>query len=257
MPRRRKLLIVGAVLSAGAFAGGAYAATTSNTSPRQAFLNDVAGRLHVTPQQLSSAIKGATEDQLQAAVRAGKLTQAQANAIEKRIREGAVGPGPVGPLFGPRLQRRVFLRGGELGSAARYIGISSAELFEQLGAGKSLAQLATAHGKSVSGLENALIAGERTQLDRLRQHGMITSAQQQKILGRIQSKISALVNRKGFGSRLGSVPGFRQGLAPRFGEGPVPRFGPLPGPPPAAGGWRGGTRMGPSSATPPGPAPLS
>ena len=53
-----------------AAAGGAYAATqTSGQNTRQAFLNDVAKRLHVTPQQLTAALNGASIDQLQAEVR--------------------------------------------------------------------------------------------------------------------------------------------------------------------------------------------
>ena len=72
-----------------AFAGGAYAATqSSGPNTRQAFLNDVAKRLHVSPQQLSSALNGATTDQLQAEVKAGQITQAQANALEQRLKNG-------------------------------------------------------------------------------------------------------------------------------------------------------------------------
>ena len=79
---KRNLVIGLAALAVAAFAGGAYAATqNSGPTTRQAFLNDVAKRLHVTPQQLSAALNGATADQLQAAVKAGQLTQAQANAL--------------------------------------------------------------------------------------------------------------------------------------------------------------------------------
>src|SRR5579862_7844487 len=97
---RRKMVIGAVVLALAASAGGAYAATQSGGSPRQAFLNDVAKRLHVTPQQLATAIQGATADQLQAAVKAGHLTQAQANALEKQLKAG--GPLPLGPgLWSP------------------------------------------------------------------------------------------------------------------------------------------------------------
>src|SRR5205823_9479933 len=89
-----------ATLAVAALGGGAYAATQSSSNPRQAFLNDVAKRLHVTPQQLQSAVKGAYLDRLQAAVAAGKLTQGQANAIKQRIqRYGLLG---AGPLLGER-----------------------------------------------------------------------------------------------------------------------------------------------------------
>ena len=56
--RRHKLAILAAILAAAALAGGAYAATQSGGNPRQAFINDVARRLHVTPAQLRAALKG-------------------------------------------------------------------------------------------------------------------------------------------------------------------------------------------------------
>ena len=108
---KRRLAIGVVAVAAAAFAGGAYAATKdSNANTRQAFLNDVAKRLHVTPAQLTSALEGAEMDQLNAAVASGKLTQAQANALKQRIQQGHVllgalglfraGPGFLAP-FGP------------------------------------------------------------------------------------------------------------------------------------------------------------
>src|SRR5207248_11622173 len=85
---KHKLLAGTTVVAVVALGGGAYAATQSGTNPRQAFLNDVAKRLNVSPSQLNSALKGAYTDRLNAAVKAGMLTQAQANQIEKRIQNG-------------------------------------------------------------------------------------------------------------------------------------------------------------------------
>jgi hypothetical protein len=235
-------MIAAAVLAAGAFAGGAYAAT-SGTSPKHAFLNDVAKRLHVTPQQLKDAFQGALQDQLNAAVKAGKLTQAQANAIEKGIRDGGVpavpffrrGLLPLGPgqlPLGPRLLLRGVV-GGPLATAARYIGVTPEELLDQLGSGKSLAQVATAHGKTVSGLENAIVSAERSRLDQAREHGLITSSQEQRLLNALQAKIAAVVSRAGFGPRTGPLAG--PPPRPGWWKGPreVPAPGALPGPPPA------------------------
>ena len=96
---KRNVVLVLAALAVAAFAGGAYAATqSSGPNTRQAFLNDVAKRLHVSPQQLSSALNGATTDQLQAEVKAGRITQAQANALEQRLKNGGSTP------FLPRLR---------------------------------------------------------------------------------------------------------------------------------------------------------
>jgi ribosomal protein S20 len=94
---KHKFLITATALAVAAFAGGAYAATQSRTGSRQAFLNDVAKRLNVTPQQLSAALKAASLDRLDAAVKAGVLTQAQADRIRQRIQQGGTAP----LLFGP------------------------------------------------------------------------------------------------------------------------------------------------------------
>lgn len=233
MSPRRKLSVGAAVVAACSFAGGAYAASTVTTSPRQAFLSDVARRLNVSPQQLTSALQGALIDQIQAAVKAGRLTQTQANAIEQRIREHGfplAGPfrGPPGGLWfghGPGFD------GGLLGAAASYIGISQPQLFQQLGSGKSLAQIASEHGKSTVGLENALVAALRSKLDRARAAGLITPAREQRMLTRLQSSIPDLVNRAGFGRRFGLRPGMRPFGPPGVG-GPGPAGPPRPAGPP-------------------------
>ena len=142
---KRRLAVGGAVLATFGAAGGAYAIASSSDNPRDAYLNDVAGRLHVSRDQLNSALKGAFEDRLAAAVKAGKLTQQQADAIKQKVEQGGgpgmggPGPGPGGkPFRGP---------GGPLGiarpacarpvvagfqAAAKYLGLTNAQLKQQL-----------------------------------------------------------------------------------------------------------------------------
>jgi hypothetical protein len=220
---RRKLAIGGAILAACAFGGGAYAASsTSVSSTRQAFLNDAAKSLGVTPQRLKDTLAGALQDELNAAVKAGKLTQAQANAIEQRFRQSGGLPFPHGPSggfhtfrFGPD--------GGPLGAAAHYLGLSVPQLFDQLSSGKSLAQVASSKGKSASGLENAIISDERARLDKARAAGRITASQEQQILSRLQAHVKELV------TRTGGFHQFRQRL-------PGPGSLGAPGPPAGADG---------------------
>jgi hypothetical protein len=137
---RRRAAIGAAGLAALAAAGGAYAATTgSGTSERQALVNDAARRLHVTPQQLRSALQGALSDRLDAAVAAGRLTRAQADAIKRRANQH----GGLPLLGGGRLGHRHGLFGG-LDAAASYLGLTRAQLGQQLRSGKSLAAVARA-----------------------------------------------------------------------------------------------------------------
>jgi hypothetical protein len=232
-----KVAVGAAVVAACAFGGGAYAASTSGgTSSRQAFLNDAAHRLGVTPQHLKDALAGALQDRLNAAVKAGKLTQAQANAIEQRFRQSGGLPLPPGNAF-HGFKGRPFGHGrGPLGAAARYLGLSVPQLLDQLGSGKSLAQIASSKGKSTTGLENAIVAHERGRLDKARSAGAITATQEQRMLARLQARVKELVNRTGglhgFGHRL---PG-RPNWVPPLGGATLPA--PAPGgevpPPPGA-----------------------
>ena len=242
---KRKLAIGGAATAAAAFAGGAYAATQSGGNSRQAFLNDVAKRLNVSPQQLRSALSGAFDDQLTAAVAAGKLTQAQASAIRRHIRQG--GGTPFGleglrRLEAPRLfgvPGRPFLseHSNRLSAAAKYLGLSESQLLKQLSSGKSLAQIASSRGKSVSGLKDAMSAAVKARLEEAVAAKMLTSAQEQKILSTLPSMLDAQIRGRGFEPRL-RQEGFRRGFGPggmRLHPSPEPPGAPgelVPGPPP-------------------------
>jgi len=255
---KRNLVIGFAVLVVAAFAGGAYAATqSSGPSSRQAFLNDVAKRLHVTPQQLSSALSGATTDQLQAEVKAGRLTQAQANALEQRLKSG--GPAPLLPptpgLAGPHafpgspgaLGPRAFGAGPRgfgfgfggfgfggfgLGAAASYLGLTDAQLIQQLQSGKSLAEIAGSKSKTVSGLEQAMTAPVRKALDAAVSRKAISAAKEKQILSRFSSSLSQRVNQKGLATPKALHGSFRGGPG-RYGGWPGP-YGPAFKPPAGA-----------------------
>jgi ribosomal protein S20 len=262
---KHKFLIGATALGVAAFGGGAYAATQSGSSPRQAFLNDVAKRLNVTPAQLNSAVKAAFLDRLDAAVKAGVLTQAQADRIKQRIEQSPnvpLFPGPPGPhgLLAPRDlgPGRDFgpagppppgmFRGpgsagahGPLAAAAQYLGVSDIQLISELRSGRSLAQVAKARGKAVTGLEQAMIASARTRLDRAVATGRITKAQEQLLLSRLSARISRLVDRAGVrqghlrhadGGGVIEVPPAAYDAPPGAGPGSPP--GPPDGPPPAA-----------------------
>jgi hypothetical protein len=272
---RKKVVIGVVVLAVAAFAGGAYAATQSNTNPRQAFLDDVAKRLNVTPAQLSAAFRAAYLDRLAAAVKAGAITQAQADKLKQRLDQGAPVPflyrppgleGPrfaVPPGFGgppgfevPRgLARRVFVRPSTIGAAATYLGIGQAQLLTDLRQGQTLAQIAKARGKSVAGLQQAITAAIKARLDRAVANGRITKVQEDKVLSRLQARIENRLGRR----LLLLPPRFRvvpPGKGP-WGSGPPPGKGPWgSGPPPGKGPWGSGPPPGPAGLVPPAmPAP--
>lgn len=199
---KRKLAIATTTLAAAAFAGGAYAATQDSPDhQRQAFLNDVAKRLNVSPQRLSSALKAAFADQLNAAVKAGRLTQAEADALAQRAEQrgflplwlGAPDPGegPGWPrAFAPAADGHGLL----MSAAAGYLGLSATGLDDQLRAGKTLAQIARSRGKSTEGLKQAMLTPIKSRLDQAVAGKRITSAQEQRILSTLSSRIGERIN---------------------------------------------------------------
>ena len=84
---------------------------------------------------------------------------------------------------------------GPLSAAATYLGVTTDELRTRLQAGKSLADVATAQGKSVSGLEDALLANLKTDLDADVATGRITSGREAEILADAKVRIAAQVTR--------------------------------------------------------------
>jgi hypothetical protein len=226
---RHRLVIGGVAVAFAAGGGAAYAASQSSSNPREAFVNDVAKRLNVSPQRLTSAIKAAEIDRLNAAVKDGRLTRAQANAIKHAIQTKGppfVGPGP-GPLLGPPGTLRgvpvpfggpppfggprAFGIARPFAAAASYLGLSESQLLKDLRSGRSPAQIAKARGKSVSGLERAVTAAIKSELDRAVAAKRITKAQEQKLLAGLSSRLHDLIH--------GTPPPF----GPKRQLGPIPR----------------------------------
>jgi AraC-like DNA-binding protein len=226
---RHRLVVGGVALAFAAGGGAAYAATQSSSNPRQAFVNDVAKRLNVSPQRLTSAIKAAEIDRLNAAVKDRRLTRAQANAIRHAIETKGPpfvgsGPGPVlppGPMGGPPFfgGPPPFELARPFAAAASYLGLSESQLFKDLHSGRALAQIAKARGKSVSGLERAITATIKSRLDRTVTAGRLTKPQEQQILKGLSIKLHDLIN--GTPTVLG--PGPPPSLGPGRHLGPIPR----------------------------------
>lgn len=83
-----------------------------------------------------------------------------------------------------------------LAAAAQYLQIDRVTLAQDLRSGRSLAQIASARGKSVGGLEAALVAAVRTRLDAAVSAGRMTPVHEQRVLARVQRVVGKLVNAK-------------------------------------------------------------
>jgi hypothetical protein len=206
MEKNTKRKFAAGAAAAIAVAGGSAAvAATKFSSPKeesQAVVNDAAEQLGIEPSKLSSALKKALEDRVDAAVTAGRLTEDQGAAMKARIESGEL------PLFFAGGHPRFDHHAPNLDAAAAYLGLTEAQIRTELEGGKTLAQIATAHGKTVDGLVQALYNAQKKELDAGVSAGRLTQAQEDSILAGLEQRITDLVNGT-FPPRGGGERGFR------------------------------------------------
>jgi polyhydroxyalkanoate synthesis regulator phasin len=82
-------------------------------------------------------------------------------------------------------------------AVAAYLGLSQSELRTQLDAGKTLAQIATAQGKSVAGLEDVIYNDAKAHLDEAVANGKLTASDEQTMLADLKSHLDDIVNNTG------------------------------------------------------------
>ncbi len=149
---------------------------------------------------VQASMVAAYKAKLDARVAAQKLTQARADALLSRFEQHLAKF--LNHQFGSkagalRHAGRIALAAVMRKAAAQYLGLSRAELRQQL-AGHSLAQLAeaqSAQGKSVQGLEDAMVAAVKAKLDAAVAKGRLSQARADKILARVQAHIGDVVNK--------------------------------------------------------------
>ncbi|HJU48889.1 MAG TPA: hypothetical protein VJ689_12180, partial [Gaiellaceae bacterium] len=209
MHNRTRLIAGAAAVAALAGGGAAIAANQGSFQDEQnAVLAAAAQQLGVEPAELSAALTDALSARIDAAVAAGTLTEEDGARMKERLADGDVplvglpGMGPhvhgIGPL-------------GGLEAAAGYLGLTRAQLREALADGDTLADVAKENGKSVDGLEAAMLAAAKDDLAAAVARGRVTEAQQTEILADLPDRIADLVAgtfQHGFGPRPGGPPVF-------------------------------------------------
>ena len=218
-PHIRKLLVVAVAAIAVAVGGVALASAAGTTSTPSAFMDSLAKHLGISTEKLQDAAKAAAIDQVDAALAEGKITKEQADAAKERIQSGE-GPSLLGPRFGhgpgfgggPGFGHGPHHFGGLLAASAEYLGLTEAELREQLESGKSLAAVAEAEGKSTDGLKDALHDAVKEDLDAAVAAGRITQPQADEALQRFDERVDDLIAR---------VPGERPDFGRFHARGPI------------------------------------
>ena len=240
------IALSGALVAGGT--GAAIAAVTKGDREKteQAILDDAAKRLGVTSAKLRDALSAAQDAQLDKAVKDGDLTQRQADRLkELRSQSGSVLGGPMGALKlrggphpfgrGHHGGRLAGPKGAMIGDLAGALGLSTEKLFEQLRAGKSIADVAKAQGTSLDDVRSAVRAKAKTRLDEAVKDGDLTRKQADAMIERLTERLEHLGSKRGllprrhrrFGrDELPAPPDVRPGL---FEPGAAP---PEPVPPP-------------------------
>jgi hypothetical protein len=217
----KRKLMAGAAAALVVAGGGAAVAANKFGSPKEesdAIVADAAKQLGIEPSKLSSALQKALEHRVDAAVAAGRLSKEEGDALKARIESGGVPLFHAGP--GPHRFRH---HGPNLEAAATYLGLTRAELRNELESGKTLAQVATAHGKTADGLVQALLDAAKKKLDAAVAAGRLTRADADATLAGLKERITDFVNGRfprPF-AHFRDVRGFHA-----FRGGPPPLFGP-------------------------------
>ena len=213
---KKALAVAGATLTVAAGAGGALAAGQHGRGPggppgpvaiasyldltpaqlRQQLragktLAEIAVAQDKTVAGLEDAIYKDVQAHLDQAVANGRLTSSQEQAMLAQLKAH------LDDLVNHR-GPRAGVRTPHFGAAvASYLGLTRAELRTQLRSGKSLAQIATAQGKTVAGLKAVILAEAKARLDRAVTAGKLTATQEKALLDKLAAHIDDLVNRMG------------------------------------------------------------
>jgi hypothetical protein len=96
------------------------------------------------------------------------------------------GTGNCGGMYGMQAGRQPVMT-----AAADYLGLSLTQLRTQLHSGASLAGIATAQGKPVSGLKDAILAAMTS---RINANTALTAQQKAAMIDQVKSRLDAMIN---------------------------------------------------------------
>ena len=199
MNKMKKSLVAGA-LTAGLIGGGAAGAIlgTGGVSGAQDGATTTTAVAADAPR--TSPTDHFTEA-LAPLVKAGTITQAQADAVVKALAAAAPADGQRGGPGGRH-------GGPGLTEAATALGVTADELRTELQSGTTIAQVAQAKGVDVQKVIDAMVAGMKTHLAQEVASGEHTQAEADQLLADATQRITDMVNN---GAPKGGPAGPRDG----------------------------------------------
>jgi len=192
-----KRWLLGAVVALGVilFGAGAVMAQSSGNGGSPTFLDRVAQKLGIETGQLREAIKSARNDEIDARVQSGELTQQQADRLKEKLDhlpdDFGFGFGRAGH-GGPKLGLGAGMAPQKL---ADFLGISVDQLAMELRADNAtLASVAAAHGKSRDELKQFITDTAIAAIDQAVADGRLTQQRADALEQRLQDHLDQLVD---------------------------------------------------------------
>jgi hypothetical protein len=165
----------------------AVEANSSASTVCSNFMKHFAVEIGKSQAEINAAFQKAVADTLADEVKSGQITQAQADAIKKKLANqtpctlpSAVGRDGGDKALGAYMQQY-------LGAAAAALGITETQLMTDLKSGQSLSQVAAAQHVSEADFRTKLIANLKPALDQAVTDKKLTAAQEQTIINRLQT----------------------------------------------------------------------
>ena len=191
----RILTLVAALTACASLAVGVSAASAAD---KPSLADEVAATLGVSPAELRTSFRAVLTARVDAALAAGKLTPEQAAKLKERIAKAkGLGLG-VKRGFAKQQQalvKRIGVKAKRLGAASEYLGLTREQVRAELKAGKSLAQIAAAQGKTADGLATAMLAPVKERLAKAVAAKRLTQQRADEILERLTERVEQRVAR--------------------------------------------------------------
>jgi len=162
-------------------------ASTSSTVCSN-FMKHFAVAISKSQAEINTAFQKAIADTLADEVKSGQITQAQADALKKRLssQTPCVLPSTIHRGSAPKAQIEAYMQ-QYVTAAAAALGISEAQLKTDLAGGQSLSQVATAQKVSEADFRTKLINNLKPILDKAVTDKKLTADQAKAIVSRLQT----------------------------------------------------------------------
>lgn len=181
-------------------------------------LAQVATSKGVAVQKVIDALVADQGSEIDAAVKAGRITQAQADQMKTNVTAqitARVNGTFAGPGVGMGRGHGMMGPGEDLSVVAKAIGMSDSDLLTALQGGKSIADVAKSKSVAVQTVIDALVASEKTEVQALVTAGRITQTQADTMIANLTQRATAIVN----GTFSGPGRGFGGGMGHGWGHG--------------------------------------